>query len=113
MRLVRRAYLRPSRTWPGARGTTTAGRSLSLSTMASVTKTGRKLTALMVKHQATPTVAIRMPAMAGPSVRAIVLAEEFRLTALLRSRSGTRSRMMVRLSGLSMANTIPRRPTRT
>ena len=51
--------------------------------------------------------------MAGPSVRAIVLPEEFRLTALLRSRSGTKSRMMVRLSGLSMANTTPRRPTRT
>ena len=47
--------------------------------------TATKLTALSMKHQPSPTVAIRMPATAGPTARAALTRVELRLTALRRS----------------------------
>jgi len=53
--------------------------------MSNVTKTGMKLNALIVKHQAMLVVAITIPLNAGPADLAMVFDEELRLTALVRS----------------------------
>ncbi len=51
--------------------------------------TAAKLTALITKHQPSPTVAIMMPATAGPTARAALIRVELRLTAFRRSSGPT------------------------
>ena len=65
--------------------------------------TAAKLTALTRKQTPTPTVAMRMPATAGPTARAAFTSTEFSVTALRRSRWPTISRTNAWRAGFSKA----------
>ncbi len=70
-------------------------------------------TALTRKHTDTPTVAIRMPATAGPTARAAFTSTELRLTALRRSSGPTISSTNAWRVGLSKTVQQPSRPAST
>jgi hypothetical protein len=78
---VARTYRRPARTAPARWGSTSAGRNASVSIPANATIMTAKVAALSAKHGSTPTVAIRIPASAGPTMRAVWISTLLRLTA--------------------------------
>ncbi len=89
---VRRAYRRPSRSCPGARGAGREGCRAARSITSSDVTTATKLAALTRKHVPMPTVAISTPPIAGPTARAALTVTEFRVTALRSSSGPTISR---------------------
>ncbi len=74
----------------------------------SATMTAAKLTPLMRKHHPSPIVATRMPATAGPVIRAPLKSEELSPMALIRSSRPTISTRNDCRAGMSNALTIPR-----
>ena len=69
----------------------------------SVSTTGMKLKALTRKQTPSPTVAMRIPAIAGPIARATLTSTELRLTALRRCSAPTSSIMNDWRAGFSKA----------
>ena len=65
------------------------------------------MSALIAKQGTTPTVAIRMPAIAGPTIRAICTITLLRLTALTTRSEPTISITKLCRVGLSIALTEP------
>ncbi len=109
---VRLAYLRPSRSWPRARGAGGLGRSAAVFMMISEVTTATKLAALTRKHTPTPTVAMRTPPMAGPTARAAFTVTEFSVIALRSSSRPTISRTNACLAEFSKALFRPRMTAR-
>ena len=65
------------------------------------------------KHHETPMLAMRRPAIAGPTTRAAVNSALLRLTAFVTCSVPTISTTNARRAGLSSAVTTPRRAART
>ena len=107
------AYRMPARSWPLARARGGDAWMASVDITCSATITAAKDAALTTKHQPMPTVAIRIPAMDGPMMRAAVNTALFRLTALATSSGSTSSGTKERRVGLSNAATVPRSTART
>ena len=80
--------------------------------MTSEATTATKLAALMRKQTPSPTVAIRIPATAGPIMRATLTSTELRLTALRRCSGPTISSMNDWRDGFSNALLRPRSAAR-
>ncbi len=70
-----------------------------------------KVAALIAKQGSTPTVAIRMPAIPGPAIRATWIRTLLRLTALTTRSAPTISIAKLWRVGLSTAFTVPRAKT--
>ncbi len=109
---VARMYLRPSRSWPRARGVGVVGESCARFRVLSEATTATKLPALTRKQTPSPTLAIRIPATAGPTVRATLTSTEFRLTAFRRCSGPTSSIMNDCRAGFSNALLRPSRAAR-
>ncbi len=77
----------------------------------SATSIAAKVAAFTRKHGSTPTVAIRMPATAGPAMRAMCTSALLRLTAFTTRSAPTISITKLWRVGLSTARNEPRRNT--
>ena len=105
----RHAYTKPSRVpfHIVGRLRSASGKSSPVRIRTSPASTARKLNALIAKHQPAPTAAIRMPASAGPKMRAVLNMLELSATAFGSSSRPTSWNVRFWRDGASNTSAVP------